>query len=429
MKNIYKINRLSLFVVLASWQVAGYAGGFAIGTQSGSGTGNAFAGGAAVADDASVVWSNPAGMTALPMGKHVTGAVHALLPSFKFNNAGSSGAVSCVSPPFPACPGGEGGDGGGLAFVPNGFFAMDITPALRFGVALNAPFGLKTEYNLGWRGQATALVSGIKSINVQPSLAYQVNNFFSIGGGISVQKLDAKLSGFAGAPGVLELKADDLAFGFNLGVTFQPSSSTRIGAHYRSSIKYNLDGTATFSAAPIVNGPVRADLKVPDSLSLSLTHQATPNLELMGDATWTGWDSVQQLVVIRNAAVPGAAAGSTLTTLPFLWKDTWRLGVGANYRVSAQMKLRFGVAHDQSPTNDLTRTPRLPDESRTWLAFGLQYKPTKQGALELAYAHEFVKNASINAPIAVPPPTPATNLIGSFKNKADIISVQYSHAF
>ncbi|HUF81535.1 MAG TPA: outer membrane protein transport protein, partial [Burkholderiales bacterium] len=123
------------------------AGGFAIGTQSGTGTGNAFAGGAAAAEDASVVWSNPAGMTFLPAGKHVTGALHVLKPSFKFRNQGSTGPV------FGAGGAGDGGDGGGWAFVPNGFFAMDINPRLRFGVALNVPFGLKTEYDNGWRGQ------------------------------------------------------------------------------------------------------------------------------------------------------------------------------------------------------------------------------------------------------------------------------------
>src|SRR5687768_15790366 len=58
------------------------AGGFALGTQSGSGTGNAFAGGAAVADDASVAWSNPAGMSLLPAGKQVAGVLHAIRPSF-----------------------------------------------------------------------------------------------------------------------------------------------------------------------------------------------------------------------------------------------------------------------------------------------------------------------------------------------------------
>ncbi|MGH8661289.1 MAG: outer membrane protein transport protein, partial [Burkholderiales bacterium] len=84
------------------------AGGFAIGTQSGSGTGNAFAGGAAAADDASVAWFNPALMTLLP-GNQIAGALHALKPSFKFANQGSSGFFSCVSPPFPPCPGGDGG--------------------------------------------------------------------------------------------------------------------------------------------------------------------------------------------------------------------------------------------------------------------------------------------------------------------------------
>src|SRR6186713_279809 len=89
-----KIIKLSISVALVAGSFSAYAGGFAIGTQSGSGTGNAFAGGAAVADDASVVWSNPAGMTALPAGKHVTGALHLLRPSFKFQNQGSTGVYA-----------------------------------------------------------------------------------------------------------------------------------------------------------------------------------------------------------------------------------------------------------------------------------------------------------------------------------------------
>lgn len=431
MKFRNKIIYLSVSAALTSWSAAGLAGGFAIGTQSGSGTGNAFAGGSAVADDASVVWSNPAGMTALPTGYQLTGALHILKPSFKFTNNGSTGAVSCVSPPFPACPGGEGGDGGGWAFVPNGFFAMSITPALRFGVALNAPFGLKTEYDAGWRGQATALVSDIKTVNLQPSLAYKINNVFSIGGGVSIQRLDAKLTNFAGTSGIAELKADDWGYGFNLGVTVQPAAGTRIGAHYRSKIKYELEGTARFSVATAANGNVKADLKVPDSASLSILQQVGPDLELMGDITWTGWSSVQQLVVIRTSAapVPGGNVGATLNTLQFQWDNTWRYGLGANYRVNPQTKLRFGVALDKTPTNDTFRTPRLPDQDRTWLALGVQYKPSKQGTLEFAYAHEFIKNASVDVSIPVTAPTPATNLRGTFKNKADIFSIQYSHAF
>lgn len=410
MKYTSEIIRLSVAVALTAGALPVFAGGFAIGTQSGSGTGNAFAGGAAVAEDASVVWSNPAGMTALPLGKHITGALHIVKPSFKFNNTAST---------LAAAPGtAAGGDGGDWAYIPNGFFAMDISPSLRFGIAVNAPFGLKTEYDTGWRGQLTALKSDLKAININPSLAYKVNDSFSVGGGLSVQRIEAELTSGVNAAGthIFTLAADDIGYGFNVGATLQPSSGTRIGVHYRSSIKYKLNGSATFSLAPVLNGLINADLKTPDSVSLSVVHQVSPTLDLMGDVSWTQWSNLQQLVVVRTS-------GATLTTLQFRWDDAWRFGVGANYKLSDQTKLRFGVAYDQTPTNDVDRGARLPDQNKTWLAFGVQYKPSRQGVLEVGYAHEFVRNASVNNATA------AGNLVGYFKNKADILSIQYSHSF
>jgi long-chain fatty acid transport protein len=347
----------------------------------------------------------------------ITGALHALKPSFKFSNAGSTGI-------FAGTGTGEGGDGGGWAYVPNGFFTMSITPNLRFGVALNAPFGLTTDYDTGWRGRAVAQESAIKTVNINPSLAYKVSDTFSIGGGLNIQKIDAKLSSDLGVfgRGLFTLKADDIGYGFNLGATFHPSAITRIGAHYRSSVKYKLDGNATFSTFAAGNGPVTADLKTPDSASLSVLHLVSPSLEVMADITWTKWSNLQQLVAVYKTGVP-------LTTLQFRWDDTLRFGVGANYKLNAQTKLRFGLAYDKTPTNDVERTPRLPDQDRTWLAFGVQYKPSKQGTLEIAYAHEFVKDARVSGTSAAPLSCPAHCLSGTFKDKADILSIQYSHTF
>src|SRR5688572_2536097 len=345
---------LAVGVALGGLAQGVFAGGFGIGTQSGSGVGNAFAGGAAVADDASVVWSNPAGMMLLPSGKQVTGALHMLKPSFKFQNQGSTGVY--------AAPGtGDGGDGGDWAFVPNGFFTMDINPQWRFGVALNVPFGLKTEYDTGWRGQLTGIKSEIKTININPSVAYKLNDAVSIGGGLSLQKIEAELTSFAGGAGVSTLSADDIGYGFNLGLMAQVSPATRLGLSYRSRIKYGLEGTVTFSGAPAGNGSIAADLKVPESYSISLFHVLDPKWELMGDITRTGWDSIPQLRIMRTS---GAGAGTVLSTLVFNWKDTWRYGVGANYKWSDQTKLRFGLALDKTPTNDVDRTPRLPDQDR-----------------------------------------------------------------
>lgn len=420
-----KLSSLALAAAMAGLAQGAVAGGFAIGTQSGSGTGNAFSGGAAAAEDASVVWYNPAAMMALPAGKQFTAAGHFLRPSFKFSNTGSTGVF--------AAPGtGEGGDGGSWAVVPNLFFTTDINPQWRFGIAVNAPFGLSTDYDSGWRGQLTALKSEIKSVNINPSVAYKVSDTVSIGAGISVQKLDAELSAFTGsaAGGVLTLNADDIGYGANLGLLVQATPSTRFGLTYRSSIKYELEGTAGFSgtAGALLGSSVRADLRVPESASASFFTALNPNWELMGDITWTRWSRVQQLNVIRTTATGlGVPAGSTLTSLPFRWDDTWRFGIGANYKPNEQMKFRFGVAYDQTPTNDATRTPRLPDQDRIWLAAGVQYRVSKAGVLEFGYAHEFVRDASVNVNVAVPGVPSA--LVGKFDNKADIISVQYSHSF
>jgi long-chain fatty acid transport protein len=141
----------------------------------------------------------------------------------------------------------------------------------------------------------------------------------------------------------------------------------------------------------------------------------------MGDLTWTGWGHLNRLVVVRTS---GPLAGTAPSTLTFNWKDTWRASVGVNYKPNDTWKIRFGVAYDETPTNDVDRTPRVPDENRTWLAIGAQMKLFKTGMLDVGYAHEFIKDSTVNnaAPLG-------GRLIGRFNNKADILSVQYSHSF
>lgn len=428
MNHCRKIMMLSVCAALTGMTSGAIAGGFGIGTQSGSGTGNAYAGGAAAADDASVAWSNPAAMTLLPAGKQVSIATHLLKPSFKFSNGSSTGAF--------ANPGtGEGGDGGDWAAVPNGFYTMSINPKLRFGVALNVPFGLKTEYDSGWRGQMTALKSEIKTINVNPSLAYKVSDKVSIGGGLNVQHIKAELSAFtgSGAAGNLKLNGDDTAYGYNVGLLVQATPATRFGVTYRSSIDYTVEGEAKYSgpAAAVLRSDFRADLTVPESVSASIFSALTPKWDVMADITWTRWSQLQQLNVIRTTgsiAPPpsGGPAGSTLTSLDFQWEDTYRFSVGGNYKWNDQSKVRMGVAYDKTPTQDATRTPRLPDQDRIWLAAGLQYRMSKSGVLEFGYAHEFIRDASVNVAV---PQAPGSTLNGKFKNQADILSVQYSHTF
>ena len=406
-----RIARAAVAAALAVMTSASYAGGFGIATQNGSGTGNAFAGGAAVAEDASTVWYNPAGMTALPGTTNFAISAQILKPSFKFQNTGST------LPPGT----GEGGDGGDWTYIPHGFVTHKLSDKWSIGAAFNTPFGLKTQYDAGWRGQAIALTSELKTFNFNASTAYKFNDMWSVGAGINLLKAELKFNSRI-AIGFVEPNLSDSGIGYNVGVLFQPTQNTRIGAHYRTSI--NLQATGTLVAPALIGGTgaATAGLSTPDTFSLSALHAITPQWEIMGDVTWTGWSHLERLTVVRTS---GVATGTAPVSLTFNWSDTWRTSLGVNYKPNATWKFRGGVAYDKTPTNDTDRTARLPDQDRTWLALGAQMKVSKAGTVDVGYAHEFIKDASVNnaAPIT------GLRLIGNFKNQVDILSIQYSHSF
>ena len=443
---------------LMAWSLAAaFAGGastagasaFQLLEQSASGLGNAYAGQGASAQDASTIFFNPAGMTKLP-GRNAVGALNAIKPSAKFTNTGSTNA------PLQPTLGGNGGDAGDWAFVPNAYFSWQLNPQLWVGLGLNAPFGLKTEYDTTWVGRFHAIESELKTINVNPSIAYKVSDTLSLGAGINYQRADATLSnavnysaaafGAGGAPllaaiggpgqeGVAKVEGNDGAWGYNLGAMFDVTPNTRMGIAYRSAMKYTLTGDVKFSNRPaalaggLPDGPVRADIKLPAIASLNLFHRLNPKWDLLADVTWTDWSTLQSLDIYRTN-------GALLSTTPLRWKDTWRVGVGANYHHNDLWTFRFGTAYDQTPVPDADRTPRVPDQDRIWVALGAQYRMSRQLAIDVGYAHLFVRDASVNlcnaAQAAANPAACAgkNNLVGTYNsNKVDIISAQARYAF
>jgi long-chain fatty acid transport protein len=410
---------------------AGSAGaaGFSIGTQNASGLGNANSGQAAAAEDASTIWYNPAGLTLIP-GRQVVGALNVINTSIKFENNGTSTAP----PGFAASIGNSGGDAGGWAAVPAAYLSWQLNPQVWLGVGLGAPFGLKTEWDDGWVGQFWAIKSEVKTLNINPTLAWKINDVVSLGFGINGQYLDAELTRRVftgvGTSAIADVSGDDWGWGWNIGAMFTLSPSTRIGVSYRSDIKYTIEGNATFSAAPATanNGSIKADIKLPDMFSIALSQQLGRQWQIIADYTWTGWDSIQDLTIVRTSSTAGGAAGSVLTSEPLNFKNSWRAGVGVNYQLNNEWKLRFGYAYDKTPVQDTFRSPRLPDESRNWLAVGAQWQFSKQGALDLGYAHEFVDDASSNltSPAA---PDFRGNLRGTYKADVNILGVQVRYSF
>jgi long-chain fatty acid transport protein len=426
-----------------------HASAFALIEQSASGLGSAFSGAAAAAEDASTIYYNPAGMSLLPAGIQVSAGLAFINISTKFSDSGSqpSGtALGGVNPAAPRPLGGAGGDAGGLAAVPNLYVKGDIAPTWKVGLGLSVPFGLQTEYEPDWIGRFQAIKSELDTLNVNPSVAYKVNDKISVGGGVSYQQINAELSSavnyvalvFAAAgagaaalvpagnaEGTVKITGDDNALGWNLGAMFAVAPETRLGVSYRSAIKYKVTGSATFSNAPTaltgnLDTPVSLHIEMPDSASVALQQKLGANLALLGDVTWTHWSRIQDLTIERSN-------GSVLNRTPENFRNTWRIGVGATNRLSDAWSLKLGVAYDRTPVNDTDRTPRLPDQDRTWLSFGGQYRSSQNGTLDLGYAHLFVKQASINQNAGN---VTAFGLVsGNYKSSIDIFGAQFTYRF
>jgi len=434
-KGVFR-KRLMAAAVGAALAMAGgnaAAAGFQLMEQNASGLGNAYSGAAAAAEDASTIFFNPAGMTRIG-GRQVVGSVEFINTSAKFSNAGST------SPPTGTTlsPLGNGGNAGGWGVVPNAYLSWEVMPStLWLGIGINAPFGLKTEYDFPWVGQFHAIKSEVKTVNINPSIGWKVNQWLSLGAGINAQYLDAELSNSVFVSPLLPLtsqpiatlKANDWAWGWNVGAMFTITPDTRIGVTYRSKLDYKLEGDVSFNTLPTQNGPIKADIKLPDTFSIALSQQIGPRWQILADYTWTGWDSIQDLTIFRSN-------GQGLTSTPLRFKNSWRIGVGVNYQLTPEWKLRGGLAYDTTPVQDEFRTPRLPDQDRTWLAIGAQWAMSKTVAFDFGLAYLFVRDASSNLPNATPQPpgfVPPVSfrgaLVGSYSADVWILGAQVRFNF
>jgi len=444
----YDTGRICLLVLFLLLFATGssYGAGFALIEQGASGMGNAFAGGSASALDASTVYFNPAGLTRLE-GNQVLVAGHVIIPSVKFHNKGSAHLLEGMT--GVPLRGGNGGEGGVTKFIPNLFYSNQLSDRLAIGLGVNSPFGLCTDYKYNWVGRYHAIKSDLKSININPSVAYLLTDSLSVGAGVSIQYIEADLSnaidfgtldaiGALGLPpgalglvpqmsdGYVEMDGDSWGVGFNIGVLYEISEKTRIGAAYRSRIEHTLDGDADFSnvpsalhAAPVFkDGGVEADVTLPDSLSISVFHEINPQWMIMWDFTWTNWQLFDELVVeFDNPNQPDSVTTEN-------WQDSYRYSMGITYKPAKEWSLRAGTAYDRTAVpNKKYRTPRIPCSDRIWAAGGIGYQLSQAFSFDIGYAHLFINDPEIYKYLKGEDAIRGA-LRGSFDADIDIISAQ-----
>lgn len=410
---------------LAMGSGSAHAAAFQLKENSAVGLGTAFAGAGSAANSSATVFNNPAGMTQLP-GIQVSLGGSLIVPQAEFNGTARDAFGRTIS-------GGGQNDGGNPALVPHGYITWKPDGSrFAFGLGITSPFGLATTYGGSFVGRYQGNKTDLRTIDINPAVAFEVAPWLSLGAGVSAQYGRAVFSSEINSStiatslfrrptalpdGLTNLNGNDFAFGYNFGALLKPGPQTNIGLTYRSRVQHEFEGGVNFAVpAPLNLSPsfqssaARAKLVLPDTIGLSITQGFGPRLTVSSDVTWTNWSQFKTLKAFRTD-------GTQLTNTPQHYDNSFFVSLGAEYRLTDKLAVRGGTAFDKSPVSNAYRTVRVPDGDRYWLAIGASYQVLPSTTVDAGYAHIFVNSPRIGE-------VSGTNdvLTGKYSNAIDILS-------
>ncbi|MNO30395.1 Outer membrane protein P1 precursor [compost metagenome] len=370
--------------LLALCSQQAWAGGlmlYEIGTDN---AGLANAGAAARAQGPSTIASNPAGLSYLP-GTQITAGLQVLYGDLSFDRDADTNV-----------PG--SGSGNALDPIPGGsfFISHELDDHWSVGFGQYADFGLAVNYDNDWSGRYFAQNASLGGLSLVPSVAYRFNEQWSVGLGVKAMygmlqaqtAIDRSPFGFTDrTDGQFKYKDQDWGFGANVGVIYAPQAGTRIGLTYTSQVdldfedKLDVNGDGRLLER-VNNTKTELDVKVPQTVTLSLFQQLDRQWALLASVNWQDWSEFGDIGV----QVDTTAFGAQSTTVDAGFKDTWHLSLGAQYQATEQWLWNVGVAYDSSAVSDHNRTVTVPMAESWRLATGATYALDKDTDVNLSWA-------------------------------------------
>ncbi|HHV6307803.1 TPA: outer membrane protein transport protein [Haemophilus influenzae] len=388
------------------------AAAFQLAEVSTSGLGRAYAGEAAIADNASVVATNPALMSLFKTAQFSTGGVY--IDSRINMNGDVDAAVKSLSMSFTKSGSASQRNVVPGAFVPNLYFVAPVNDKFALGAGMNVNFGLKSEYDDSYDAGVFGGKTDLSAINLNLSGAYRVTEGLSLGLGVNAVYAKAQVERNAGIivdsvkdqqvqkalktvdsqtkiPNYLTSKDKSVVslqdraawgFGWNAGVMYQFNEANRIGLAYHSKVDIDFtDRTASsLGKKDIVAGKTgNLTFTLPDYLELSGFHQLTDKLAVHYSYKYTHWSRLTKL----HASYEN---GEKAFDKELQYSNNSRVALGASYNLYEKLTLRAGIAYDQAASRH-QRSAAIPDTDRTWYSLGATYKFTPNLSVDLGYAY------------------------------------------
>lgn len=473
---------LMIAAALSAAAMNANASGYRFGSQSVSGQGTADSN-TAEAADASTIFANPAGLSRLE-GTQFSGGITAVVPHSTYQDQGSkrftgtpAGGVASQDDYAPKA-----------VAAPSLYVSHKLNDQWALGFGTFVPYGAKLDYDNNWAGRYALTKIDLKSVTLNPSVSFKLDERHSFGFGIDAEFMKAKLGQGVDVPGsIIFLNANaanpaiaarraallqaivakggnpaalaaakdghatmdgkDWGVGFNLGYMFNLTQDTRFGLSYRSSIHHKLKGDAVWDFSgvttdPVVNAvlqassrktnsPALVDLKTPETLSANVFSQIDDKLALMADLTWSRHSRMENL----NIQFVGTGEGDEVIRQQ--WKNTMRASLGMNYKLNDAWLLRAGVAIDESPVEKASlRHAALPDSDRKQISFGANWKVSANSSIDLAYSFLKFDDASSTyqnqcSPLAAAGTCTGNGetTIGTWKTHMSLVGVSYNYKF
>lgn len=351
------VARLIALAVFIGLPGTSWAGGLYLNEFNSPSMGVAGAGAQAVAVDASTAWHNPAGMTRLD-GNQLMGGTGLLY-----------GGVEFESDKPPAIPGNDGGEAmAAPAPLITGFYSHSLSDDLKVGIGLLSLSGAALDYSDDWTGRFLVQDVELLTLSAQPAVAYRVNDWLSVGGGVNVMYATLDLDLAAPIPGLpdgqISLDGDDVGVGFNLSTLIELSPRTRLGLSYQSKIDLKFSGDIDISPIGAAAG-VDTELTLPQFVRVGIYHELNDQFALLGTVGWDDWSVLDNLFVSTELVS---------MAIPRNWKDTYHISGGIQYRPTDDWLLQAGIAYDSSPVDEEDRTPDMPMDRQIRYAIGAQYR-------------------------------------------------------